>query len=266
MVTASKALNRSRGLRVAAGLRRVQEKLAVRFQRSLTVFFLAQAAHAVAVLLSDEIPKAATGGIIFKQLNPNELIPDEDAERLLRIARPYLLQMILASSETTGGLVGTSGLVATDPATLALLRGAGQRIVAINEVTREAVQDVLQEGLARGLSNFEIARGVTERRDAEGNITREAFRGLRETIAETYEGRADTIARTEMALASQEAAEERYEKAGVLEVDVLDGPNCGWTEHDDPDVADSSRRSMDEARRFPIAHPNCRRIFVPIIP
>lgn len=206
------------------------------------------------------------GGLVYKALNPDDMIPLGDDDALLRIVRPYTLQMIMAASEETGGLVGLSGLVGTDRATQALLEQAAQRVVQINEVTRQAIREMLAAGLSRGLSDFEIARGVTERRDEGGNIVREAFRGLREVVEETYEHRADTIARTEMALASQEAAEDRYGVAGVMEVDVMDGEGCGWTEHDDPDVADGSRRTLGESREHPLSHPNCVRVFLPVLP
>ena len=156
-------------------------------------------------------------------------------------------------------------MVAEDPAMVELLRTAGQRIVRINQITREAVQRTLNEGIARGLSDFQIARGVTELRDAAGNITREAFTGLQDVVTETYKDRALTIARTEMATASQEATADRYSDAGVTEVDIIDGPECGWTFHDDPDLADGSRRSVGESRIHPLSHPNCVRVSLPVI-
>lgn len=51
-------------------------------------------------------------------------------------------------------------------------------------------------------------------------------------------------------------------KLGIEVVEVLDGPECGWTRHDDSDKADGSLRTVAEAMAFPDAHPNCRRSFV----
>jgi hypothetical protein len=46
-------------------------------------------------------------------------------------------------------------------------------------------------------------------------------------------------------------------------VQVFDGPSCGWKSHDDDDLAAGSIRSLVDAARHPIAHPNCRRAFGP---
>lgn len=50
---------------------------------------------------------------------------------------------------------------------------------------------------------------------------------------------------------------------GVSYYSVSDGRSCGWTHHDDPDVASGSIRSALEASDYPLGHPNCRRSFAP---
>jgi len=45
-------------------------------------------------------------------------------------------------------------------------------------------------------------------------------------------------------------------------VEVSDGPGCGWTGHDDPDIADGKIVTISEARSYPLAHPNCQRSFI----
>ena len=151
------------------------------------------------------------------------------------------------------------------PEMVELLRTAGARIRRINQVTQAAVQATLNEGLARGLSDFQIARGVTELRDTSGNVIRQAFTGLRSIVEETYKDRALTIARTEMGIASAESTAERYSDAGVTEVDIIDGAGCGWLSHDDPDTANGSRRSVGDFRQNPLSHPNCVRVGLPVI-
>lgn len=47
---------------------------------------------------------------------------------------------------------------------------------------------------------------------------------------------------------------------------VSDGPECGWTFHDDPETANGAIVTIDEARAYPIAHPNCKRQFRPATP
>lgn len=50
---------------------------------------------------------------------------------------------------------------------------------------------------------------------------------------------------------------------GVEYFEVFDGPECGWTSHDDGDAADGSIRAVDECESYPLSHPNCRRAFGP---
>lgn len=55
-------------------------------------------------------------------------------------------------------------------------------------------------------------------------------------------------------------------KKGVEFVNVSDGPECGWSYHEDGDLANGKVVTIDEANAFPIAHPNCRRTFAPATP
>jgi hypothetical protein len=41
--------------------------------------------------------------------------------------------------------------------------------------------------------------------------------------------------------------------------------NCGWTFHDDGDLADGSRRTIAELRETPLSHPNCVRLGLPVL-
>ena len=52
-------------------------------------------------------------------------------------------------------------------------------------------------------------------------------------------------------------------QAGVTMVEVFDGPDCGWTTHQDPDKANRTIRTVEEAAQWPISHPRCRRGFGP---
>ncbi|MEU3566834.1 hypothetical protein AB0E96_00160 [Kitasatospora sp. NPDC036755] len=48
---------------------------------------------------------------------------------------------------------------------------------------------------------------------------------------------------------------------GIQHVQVLDGHDCGWTSHPDPDKAARTVRSVEEAAEWPISHPRCTRTF-----
>jgi hypothetical protein len=69
--------------------------------------------------------------------------------------------------------------------------------------------------------------------------------------------------RTKLAETWQLASFDLYRQAGVQYVEVSDGAGCGWTSHSDPDKANGSIRTLDEAGAYPLAHPNCARSSFP---
>ncbi|MFF1358754.1 hypothetical protein [Streptomyces sp. NPDC058297] len=50
---------------------------------------------------------------------------------------------------------------------------------------------------------------------------------------------------------------------GVNYLEVRDGPECGWETHDDPDRANRSLRTVQDALAHPTSHPHCVREFLP---
>lgn len=78
--------------------------------------------------------------------------------------------------------------------------------------------------------------------------------------------RAGVIAETEVVTAQNIASIEAFETSGkVSKVRVSDGNACGWRSHNDPDKAHGTERSLDDSRRYALAHPHCRRRFEPIL-
>lgn len=124
----------------------------------------------------------------------------------------------------------------------------GQRVTQITEATRSQVASTISEGFGSGLSDAQIADE------------------LRSVVEETYKGRADTIARTEIATVDAEATVDAYDQVGVTHVIISDGSGCGWRKHKDPDKADGTRRTLAAWRSKPIAHPNCVRSAAPLEP
>ena len=105
-----------------------------------------------------------------------------------------------------------------------------------------------------------FGEGLHLRQIADG-VPGDKFKGLRSLVRETYKGRANTIARTEIRTAQNQASAIRYEASGIQSVDILDGD-------DDDDVcktANGSRWSLEYYRNNPIAHPNCTRTATPVI-
>lgn len=72
---------------------------------------------------------------------------------------------------------------------------------------------------------------------------------------------AEMEAKTKLAVAWNAAVLNSTVQQGGTHVEVSDGSSCGWTYHDDPDRADGSIRTVEEAAAYPISHPNCQRAF-----
>jgi hypothetical protein len=63
--------------------------------------------------------------------------------------------------------------------------------------------------------------------------------------------------------ANQAACRTALDELGVDFVEVSDGADCGWLSHDDPDRANRTLRTVQDALAHPAAHPNCQRQFLP---
>lgn len=74
---------------------------------------------------------------------------------------------------------------------------------------------------------------------------------------------AHMAARTKSAVAFNAGTLNQCVEDGIGWVEVFDGPLCGWKSHEDPDMAARSIRTVADAGRYAIAHPNCRRAFGP---
>jgi hypothetical protein len=230
----------------------------------LRVFFRQQSARAVARYLGTTTATLSTpvwmgslyGGELKETTDPNAILPPEEDRRLQIVIGADLQAQYLDAAGLAADIVtGTGAPDPNDARILNYLVQAGDRIVGINDVTRDDVALALALGGERGYNQEQIAYGVPE----------DNFMGIQDIVDQTYRGRADAIVRTELAFASARASLDQYTEAAVTLVDVLDGPGCGWTEHDDPDIADGSTRTMAEAMAYPIAHPNCIRVFLPVL-
>lgn len=247
MAVALKArpLPRRRQLELVRRLRELEERAAEQLARRLRQFFRDQAERAVRRYLD-----------MAKGPGELDLLPPDEDGLLVRVIVGGLLELVLQVGAFAGDLVGSGGFGEADPRLMAILGEAGERIRRISEETREAVRQVLQQAAERGYNTYQTAYGVP----------RDGFRGIHGVVEETYRGRAETIARTEMAWATQRAAHDRYGAAGVTEVDVWDGPDCGLRYHDDPEKVNGRRYPIAVIEEYPIAHPNCRRVSLPVLP
>jgi len=225
-------------------MRRLQELHSRLLARALRDYF-----HA----LADRVARRYLS--LAKAVNSGDLLLPEDHAELQALMERYLGNVIEEQSALNALIVGGDPLAPGMPGYQLLQREVASRVVDITQATMRSIQDTLAEGLRNGYTARQIANGVPA----------DEFRGLRSIVAETYANRHETIARTEVGFIANRTTNDRYRNAGVREVDIEDGPDCGWTEHDDPDLADGSRRTMDEFEAYPLSHPNCVRVPLPVV-
>lgn len=261
--------------RIAVGFRRLQSGYVKAVTNAVDRFFDAQAQRVVDRYLhrtaekitrfdltSVSILKTGRSGIagIVRERKAGEtadiadIFPTSEITTLKTTIDRSVAPVLVAASTHAADLVGVDGLAPDSLAVQMMLARGSDRIVSIDEQTRNAVREMLMEGVDAGYTPLQMAYGV----EADG------FAGLKALIGETYKNRAATVARTEIATATQYAAHDRYRAADVSEVIISDGVDCGWTSHDDPDKANESVRTIDEADETPISHPNCIRTSIPL--
>lgn len=136
----------------------------------------------------------------------------------------------------------------------------GQQVTRITESSREQLAAAVATATERGYSTDQLVSGVRS----------DGFTGLRGMVARWGEtginDRASLIALTETGNAYNLSSLNAYERSGLVgEVNVYDGPSCGWTTHTDPQAANGRRVSIAEAKATPLAHPRCQRSFGPVV-
>ncbi|MGW0948426.1 hypothetical protein ACWD4O_38545 [Streptomyces sp. NPDC002623] len=63
--------------------------------------------------------------------------------------------------------------------------------------------------------------------------------------------------------ANTAAARTSLDELDVAYVEIRDGADCGWTSHDDPDRANRTLRTVQDALAHPTSHPHCVRELLP---
>lgn len=197
-----------------------------------------------------------------------ELVPDtgEASQAFARTMRSVIFASFTFGAERAGQMIGlpegqgiTSGgeskLRVNDEAFVREMNRLSAKIVDTSAATQKAVTEHLIVGRERGYTITQIIDGVPK----------DKFAGLAESFPFSR-ARAKRIAATEITSAENVAAVTAWRESGVVdEVEILDGDGCGWTSHDDGDLANGSIRSMDEAIETPMAHPHCVRVPVPVV-
>jgi hypothetical protein len=185
-----------------------------------------------------------------------EDIYDSEAEQeaLAAILDPRYVGMLAATHEAVGSALApflgadAEAFRLDDAATRTILAEAAERVVLITAATRDALREQLREGQRRGYSAFQIATGVPA----------EDYRGVDGLFRTTWRGRAETVARTELAHAQNVASLDRYAATGLVdEVELV--------EHDDTDAPCAARNGTVVAlsERPGLLHPNCQLGLIP---
>ncbi len=172
----------------------------------------------------------------------------EQAALLIVFERRYR-NMLRAVHEVVKDALAPDGFRLDDEATRRVLETAAEQVVRIDETTRTALREMLREGQRLGLSSWEIANGSP----------RLGFRGIEGLFSETWRGRAETIARTEMATAALVSAQDRYRATGLVDrQQIIDGDY-------DEACAVRNGRVVPITEQVGLLHPNCTVVTTPLL-
>lgn len=248
--TESKAKEDRRKVMIAliAAQRQNRATVAGRMEGALDNYFGGLADRVIHRALRSEQPK----GLSLKALRSDDLLPESEGEELVKLVRRFYVELLQLSWDTWNLELGvTTAFDLTDPAVTRALEGAGARVQAIQETTRQKLQEALQFGNERGWSIDHLVRGDSE-------LGRP---GLRDLVEQTYKGRAQTIARTELGNAQQTASANRYAAFGVDRVLVMDNgfddsaPQCVVLGNG----GEGTIMPLSWALSHPLGHPRCVR-------
>lgn len=149
---------------------------------------------------------------------------------------------VLANDTMSDLLTATKGV---DDSTKALIR----------EMSRDRVLNATYAGMTAEQAGVQLAADL-----AEHAITSVVYVNGARVGLPTY---TDMVLRTKSALAFQEGGFQQGKELGIQWWEILDGPECGLSFHEDPTLADGLIVDTTTAEKFPISHPNCVRVTTP---
>jgi len=224
----------------ARKLQRARSQVAKRMEGAVDSFFADLADRVLARVGKAWKPKMCRKDVPGE----DELLLADDWLDLATIVKRYYVEVLEASWPAWNSALGVDvAFELTDPAVVAALKNAGSRVADISETTRGFLAQVLQDGADAGLT-------IGELRD-----------GIRLVIEESYKGRAQSIARSELATAQNLTTAERYDNAGISQVTIFDNGQ------DDPDeecaAVNGTVQTLTWFRKNLTAHPRCTRCAAP---
>ena len=177
---------------------------------------------------------------------------DQERRGLAGILERRYLGMLHAVHEAIIRLYGLDAnrFVISDNSVNRILVEAARRVVGIDETTRQAIAEQLRIGQAEGLSTHEIAHGNEKL----------GYRGIEGLYQETWQGRSEMIARTELQHAQNEASLDRYAATGMVDmVRIIDGDE--W----DLPCAERNGTIVPVSSHPQLNHPHCTLVLVPVL-
>src|SRR5262245_46714564 len=182
-----------------------------------------------------------------------EDIYDSEAEmrQLFSILGPRYVAMLVAVHNSLQRLLPAQNILSfrvSDADVAFMLTQAAEQVTRIDETTRQAIREQLVVGQANGLSTYEIAQGIPDA----------GYRGIQGLYMDTWTGRPEMIARTELQHAQNEASLNRYQRGGIEHVRIIDGDT--W----DLPCANRNGTIVPITERPQLNHPNCTMTLVPV--
>jgi hypothetical protein len=208
--------------------------------------------------------------------------------RLLREVQARVLALAAAAGEIArvqlGPVVGGAYRLGAEQAALTtgvVATFGGVDTAAVAELARDAYADVLAATQHISDTTKELVRTMARERIADkllaGQPPADAARRLRDDLqgrgiaAITYRDGArhqlgdytDMLVRTKTAEATQAGGFGQARALGIEWMELMDGPGCGLASHRDARKANGLILTVDEAARYPLSHPRCRRVASP---
>lgn len=115
--------------------------------------------------------------------------------------------------------------------------------------------DHLADKLIRGLTATQAGANLAAELEGHGIHAVIYSDGSRHGLGEY----ASMVTRTRTAETYQVGGFHQYDALGIEWAEIMDGAGCGLSSHADPRKANGLILPLEEARRYPLAHPNCGR-------
>lgn len=239
-----------------SGLREARVAALPGAERLMAGYFAAYGERALAAIEAEKaLVPAGNGRLQTKELTETEvdllaglLFQQENAADLETAVKAVQLTVAEASWDVLNVVIDSAAQFSqNDPAVATLLQTAGQRVRNITSSTRAMLQSYLDQAYTAGWAIEDVANG------------RDGVPGIKDFVTETYKGRAEAIARTEIGTAQQVTAVQRYKAAGADGVIVFD--NGFDNSHPTCVELDGTTQTLEWAAANPLQHPNCVRAF-----